>query len=91
MGTRGNLHFKIAPGSQGFGMNQGQFSKYSSMLPKHNKVWTQRDRISLVFIMTTSKITPKGNFAAHVRISVIYYIVETRRHGHILAANCCAR
>ena len=45
-GTRGNLHFKIAPGSQGFGMNQEQFSKYSSLLPEHMKVRTQRDRRS---------------------------------------------
>ena len=50
-GTRGNLHFKIAPGSQGFvmnqgkfQMNQGQFSKYSLILPEHNKVLSTRKR-----------------------------------------------
>ena len=31
--------------------NQGQFSKYSSLLPKHTKVRTQRDRFSLIFII----------------------------------------
>ena len=68
----------------------GQFSKYSSMLPKHNKVWTQRDQFSLVFIMKTSKTTPEGKFKANLRISVIYYIFVTYRHGRILTANCCA-
>ena len=94
----GNLHFEIAPGSWGFGIsqgqfqiNQGQFSKYSSMLPEHNKVRTQRNRISLVCIIKTSKITPEGKFTANVRIYVIYYIVVMYRHGRILTANCCAR
>ncbi len=78
-GTRSNLHFKIALGSLGFGMNQGQFqmnqgqfSQYSSMLPECNKVRTQTDRFSLVFIMKTSKMTPEGKFTANVRIFVIY-------------------
>ncbi len=63
------MHFKIAPGLLGFDgvnqgefqMNQGKFSKNSAMLPKHNKVWTpsQRVRFSVVFILKTSKITPK--------------------------------
>ncbi len=77
------LHFKIAPGSWGFGMNQGQFqmnqrqfSKYSSMLPEYNKVRTQRDRISLISIMKTSKITPEGKFTVNVRIYVIYYLCD---------------
>ncbi len=84
-GTRGDLHFKIAPGSRWFGtnqgqfqMNRGQFSKYISMLQKHiNKVWTQRDRFSMVYIMKTSKITPEGKFTTNVRISVIYYSFVT--------------
>ncbi len=90
-GTRGNLHFKIAPGSWGFGMNQGQVSKYRSMFPKQNKLQIQRDRFSLVFITKTSKITTEGKFTANVRISVVYYIFVTYRHGRILRANCCAR
>ena len=40
------------------------------MLPKYNKVWRQRDRFSLIFIMKTSKITPEGKFTADVRIYV---------------------
>ena len=34
------------------------------MLPKHNKVWTQRERP--VFFGITSKITPEGKFTANV-------------------------
>ena len=34
------------------------------------KVRTQRDQISLVFIMKTSKISPEGKFTANVRIYV---------------------
>ena len=63
---------KIAPGSWGFGRNQGQFemkkeqfSKFNSMLPEHNKVRAQRDRISLVFIVKTSKITSEGKFISN--------------------------
>ncbi len=98
MGTRGNSYLKIAPDLHGFGMNQGQFqmsqgqfSKFSSMLPEHNKVRTQRDRFSMAFIMKTSEITPEGKFTANVRISVIHYIFVTYRYGRILTANCCAR
>ncbi len=69
------LHFKIAPGSQGFVMNQGQFQmnqgQYSLMLPEHKKVRPQRGRFSLVYIMKASKITPEGKFTANVRISVV--------------------
>ncbi len=60
--------------------NQGQFWKYSSMLPRHNKVWTQGDQFSLIFILKTSRITPEGKFTADVRISVIYYIFVTYHH-----------
>ncbi len=63
------------------------------MLPEHNKVNTQRDRISLEFIMKlkTSKITPKGKFTAKVKIYEIYHIFVTYHHGRILTANCCAQ
>ena len=51
VGTRGNLPFKFAPGSQEFGMNQGQFQinqgQYQ-MIPDHKKVRTQRDLFCLV-------------------------------------------
>ena len=70
--TRGKFYFKIAPGSRGFGMNQGQFqmnqgqiSKCSSLLQEHKQVRGQRDWFSVVFIMKTSKITCKGKFTAN--------------------------
>ncbi len=70
--TRWKLHFKIAPGSQGFGMNQGQFqmnqgqfSKCSSLLPEHKQVRAQRGQFSVVFIMKTSEISHKGNYTAN--------------------------
>ncbi len=53
---------------------RGNFAKYSSMLPEHKKVRTQRGRFSLVFIIKTINITPKGKFTANIRISVVYYI-----------------
>ena len=59
------------------------------MLPKHNKVWTQRIRFSVVFIWKTSKITPEGKFTANKQISVIYYIFVKYGHRRILTAYCC--
>ena len=81
VGTRGNLHFKTVPGSQGFGMNtgqfqmnQGQFSKYSS---KVTRMWKSNETKKLtffeIFLMKTSKITLKGKFTTNVRIAVIYF------------------
>ena len=68
----------------------GNFQNTVQCLPKHNKVWTQRDRFP-VFIIKTSKITPKGEFTANVGIYVIDYIFVTYCQGRNLTENCCAR
>ncbi len=90
-GTRGNLHFKFAPGSQEFGMNQGPLAIYSSMVPDHKKVRTQRGLFSLVLWKQVMIISPEEKFTANVRIFVLYYIFVTYCQGRILTAYCCAR